>query len=83
MELYKVGIWMQKCSLTTSANNREVSVIPVNLLDGLPPAGTSHVERNCPHISVTELNAGELRNEACTEEAVFYSIILVIITLQN
>lgn len=67
MELYKVG--MQKCSLTTSANNREVSVIP-DLLAGSPPAGMPHVEGNSHHTSVTELNAGEFRNKAYTEEAV-------------
>lgn len=39
VELYKVGIWMQKCSLTTSANNRKVPVIPGHLLAGSPPAG--------------------------------------------
>lgn len=60
MELYKVG--MQKCSLTTSANNREVSVIP-DLLAGSPPAGMPHVEGNSHHTSVTELNAGEFRTK--------------------
>lgn len=53
---------MQKCSLTIPANNREVSVIPGDLLSGSPPAGMPHVEGNSPHTSVTELNAGEFRN---------------------
>lgn len=61
---------MQKCSLPISANNREISVIPRDLLAGFPPARMPHMEGNSPHTSVTELNAGEFRNKACTEEAV-------------
>lgn len=84
MELYTVSICMQKCSLTTSANNRKVSVIPGHLLAGLPPAGMADVEGNSSHTSVAELNAGEFTKPIQKRQcATATAAILVIIALHG
>lgn len=67
---------MQKCSLTTSPNNREVSVITGDLLAGLPPAAMPNREVNSHHAPVTDLHASEFRNKVYTKEAAYYSNIV-------
>lgn len=64
---------MQKCSLTTSPNNKEVSVITGDLLSGLPPAVMPNTKGNGRHAPVTALHAGEFRNKVYTKEAAYCS----------
>lgn len=66
---------MQKCSPTTSPNNREVCVITGDLLAGLPPAGMPNRKQNslCTYVTNCMLVSSET---VYTKEAGYYSIIV-------